>query len=288
MLWFLLTITLILIWSIAAFLGLPGAAPSDRIDHIKNRLINWYKKPTDPVRIVAYGALGLSLFTALWGAIQTGAFPGRLIEDFYANGAAELASIAITVLIIDRLTEWRAEQRYKSQVLEQLRANVNANALEAVRISRRRGWLEDGSLKGLNLSLANLSGALMFNTDLEGAKLIGTSLSGVSLGGANLRHAYLSDADAKNGSFLNADFYDADLENANLERADLRNTILEQASLRDANLSWADLRGASLANADLNMATLEGASYSHSTIWPEGFDPATNGAILVEDDEQPL
>ena len=61
MLWFLLSLTLIIIWAFAALLSLPGAVPSDRIVHIRRRLINWYKKPTDPVRLAAYGALGLSV-----------------------------------------------------------------------------------------------------------------------------------------------------------------------------------------------------------------------------------
>lgn len=39
------------------------------------------------------------------------------VQDSSAIGAAELASIAITVLIMDRLVEWRAERREKKSLI---------------------------------------------------------------------------------------------------------------------------------------------------------------------------
>jgi hypothetical protein len=78
----------------------------------------------------------------------------------------------------------------------------------------------------------------------------------------------------------------ANLQCADLSRTDLRETRLDGANLRGAALTSADLReaslrGADLTEADLTRAVLHGATYDRSTRWPEGFDPAVSGAVLV-------
>ncbi|MCC2668927.1 MAG: hypothetical protein K0Q72_1398 [Armatimonadetes bacterium] len=58
------------------------------------------------------------------------------------------------------------------------------------------------------------------------------------------------------------------------------------AALNGADLTSANLRGANLCLATLSMARLNavdlhGARYDASTRWPDGFDPAAHGAVLV-------
>ncbi len=97
-------------------------------------------------------------------------------------------------------------------------------------------WREANPGKRLDLSGANLRGAVLIDAVLRDA----------NLSGANLRRADLR------GAVL----IDAVLRDANLSGADLRGAVLIDAVLRDANLSGADLRKAVLRNADLSGAVL--------------------------------
>ena len=52
------------------------------------------------------------------------------------------------------------------------------------------------------------------------------------------------------------------------------------ADLRNARLNGADLKGSNLRLADLSGADLEGVKYNSNTLWPEGFDPRSRGAVI--------
>jgi uncharacterized protein YjbI with pentapeptide repeats len=104
----------------------------------------------------------------------------------------------------------------------------------------------DTTMKGADLSNADLRGAILDWADLEGAVLSEANLRGAHLRrvhtitGANLSKAMLSEAD---------------LRGAHLVGANLRGAILRKADLRSTYLSEADLRGAYLGEADLREAT---------------------------------
>ncbi|MBW4626739.1 MAG: pentapeptide repeat-containing protein [Brasilonema octagenarum HA4186-MV1] len=100
------------------------------------------------------------------------------------------------------------------------------------------------SLNKIDLSGADLSGAVLINADLSGAKLSNADLSRAVLSRAYLSRAHLS------GAHLN----DAFLSGANLSYADLSGVLLSSA-----NFSSADLSGAKLSNADLSGANLKDA-----------------------------
>ena len=89
------------------------------------------------------------------------------------------------------------------------------------------------NLDEADLSLANLSGALLRDSDLFKANLNGADLSGADLRGVNFREANLSEAD---------------LSAANLEDATLFRANLTEANLTGANLSGADIDEANLAD----------------------------------------
>lgn len=77
---------------------------------------------------------------------------------------------------------------------------------------------------------------------------------------------------------------EATLRKYDLRRANLEEAVLRRANLFGANLTGANMRGAHIQGADLREANLENASlhnaiFSWSTLWPEGFDPLTRGAI---------
>jgi len=262
-------------------------------------------------------AVGGYIFLYGWGSFT------QLVSDFYANAATELLSIAITVLIIDRLYARRSANEEKDRIIRQLASPSNEFALEAVRLASERRWLYDHSLMSANLRRANLEGADLTNAnliiaDLPSANLAGADLAHATLVGANLAYANLEGADLPSanlagavlwaanleGAYLGdaglrgADLSLAKLDGAYLEDAGLKNAVLEFAKLKGANLMRAKLEGADLRRAnlegayledaglrgaDLGFANLEGAKCNNQTTWPEGFDYRAAGVINVDD-----
>jgi uncharacterized protein YjbI with pentapeptide repeats len=125
----------------------------------------------------------------------------------------------------------------------------------------------------LDLSGADLSGAILNGANLSGAILNGANLSGANLSLANLSGAILIGADLSNAILISTNLSNANLSsnNTNLSGADLRHANLSWAKLFVANLSGADLSGANLSRADFNGAnlrevTLKGADLSWATL----------------------
>lgn len=179
---------------------------------------------------------------------EEGRHIGQLIGDFYANFSTELFSIAITVLIIDVLTERRLTRQEKTELILRMGSRSRDVADEAVSRLRAKGWLSSGVLQGAYLSRASLSDVDLSRADLSEAFLVGADLSWAQLINANLQGAHLN--------------------LVNLSDADLGG-----ADLAGADLTRADLRAAYLASANLEGATLSGATHDDGTRWPDGFTP---------------
>jgi hypothetical protein len=71
----------------------------------------------------------------------------------------------------------------------------------------------------------------------------------------------------------------------NFSQAYLLDVNFQGALLQGANFQGAALFRADFSEATLTGANLEGAFYDADTLWPEGFDPATTGAIETTVDE---
>lgn len=102
----------------------------------------------------------------------------------------------------------------------------------------------DGNPPDVDLSGADLSGALLHKADLFGA-----ILTEVDLSGADLSHAYL----------VKADLSRSKLKGANLEGAFLQSSILDDVDFSGAKLVGADLTGAEKEGAIWTGADLTGA-----------------------------
>jgi uncharacterized protein YjbI with pentapeptide repeats len=162
-----------------------------------------------------------------------------------------------------------------SEILTQLQVSLKGADLS-------KADLRWASLVGVNLCSANLRGAILTQADMgniDKVKLIGGELESASLQPTNLIHANLE----------GADLYNANLEGAWLQSADLSSAILTEARLKDADLSaakligadlrsahligarlrCADLSGADLSYADLREADLEYAKWDAKTLWPD-------------------
>jgi hypothetical protein len=210
------------------------------------RLLSWWN-----LQRVAILLLTLALSIAVYGYIDLHSnwlTPLSLVEDFYANVATELASIAITVLVIDGINERRAVQQEKQTLILQMSSPTNFIAKEAARILRMRGWLTDGTLHRANLLRANLQKAFLPKADLRG----------VYLHKANLIDAYLQEANLTGAREVE------DWQLATVKY--LRKAILPNGKLYDGrfnlrgDLSWAHDKLGIKKDDDQAMADFYGVS----------------------------
>lgn len=104
-------------------------------------------------------------------------------------------------------------------LVRKLRSPESKLVLEAVEELRARGWLENGSLKGVVLC-----------------------------------HCHLQRADLCKANLTDVDLHQAHLQDADLSMADLTGAKLTRANLQGVNFSAALLHGADLFKADLRDA----------------------------------
>ena len=197
------------------------------------RFLDWWS-----VKRVAFILLVTALVIGVVGYLNqhSGLFVSLpIIADFYANVTAELASIAITVLVIDTLNERRSIQREKASLIRQMGSPSNQIAREAARVMRVRGWLEDGSLQDSDLARGNLQDAWLAKANLKGASLYKTNLNRVHLEWSNLTGA-------------------KSLEDSQLRQLrNLRGTMMRDGTRYDGRYNlFGDLRWALRKSVDIN------------------------------------
>jgi uncharacterized protein YjbI with pentapeptide repeats len=222
------------------------------------------------------------------------------ILHYVSNLWTEALSIAVTVIVLDQVSQWRDKQRRNRDLRESLihetRSINNTVAIHAVNELRDRNWLigEQGVLQGANLenahlqgvdfadtnlaktelSYANLQSARLTFANMQEAHLYESNLYDANLGYANLQAAHLykanlQEADLIGANLESANLMQADLRKADLEYASLQNAILAHVNLEDANLEKCDLEGAILVNANLKGADLSGTLFSMQTALPD-------------------
>jgi uncharacterized protein YjbI with pentapeptide repeats len=120
------------------------------------------------------------------------------------------------------------------ELINKLRNPENRITLQAVEELRARGWLSDGSLRGIALCQAQLQGADLMKAD-----------------------------------FANVDFHQAHLEWSDLSMADLRGTKLTRVTLYGSNLSQTKFARADLYKANLRDARnlTEGQLSQFKRLW---------------------
>jgi hypothetical protein len=173
----------------------------------------------------------------------------------------EFVSMAIGVLIIDWANSAAQQARQKETLLNRLRSHAASTASDALDELRELGWLYDGTLRGEDLSRANLQGADLRTTvtvidELETGQIVRENVP-PALGNADLRYARLKDA-----ILVGANLSAAGLQSANLNGAQLEGAHLEKSILRNADCASADLRGVSLEACDMEGANLKDAIIS--------------------------
>ncbi len=196
-------------------------------------------------------------------------------EGYLTNVFTEVISVIATIFVIDRINQWRDDQRLKNQLLEELKSSSTSPAVNALDRLRREGWLNDDYFVGKDLQRADWEGAYIGELNFENAifdrvNFRGVSnykhndnspinFSGTSLWGANLSNSHLVNANIMNANLATADLTNIDLRNANLSDIYLESASLVKANLWGANLKNADLGNANLTGADLTGVNLTGA-----------------------------
>jgi hypothetical protein len=104
-------------------------------------------------------------------------------------------------------------------LIRKMRSPETKLVLEAIAELRARGWLEDGSLKGVMLCHAHLEGSDLYKAnlrevDLHQAHLEGADLGLADLGGAKVTRACLRGANLSQTTLAGADLFKADLTDA--------------------------------------------------------------------------
>lgn len=251
---------------------------------MSNRLRNWWGQVLSTGFLTVRNAgMFIGILALVFGILgyQTrhqGRFDARdLVEDFYANISTELASIAITVLVIDKLIQLRDSEKELKRLKRLMRSRTNSMATSAAGILRARGWLFDGSLEGINLNGADLRNAAMYDANIPRVSFIGTNLqeidlaradlSGSNCSNANLDQAKLFDAVIQNSTLENTTFRNADMNGADLSNSDLTRTNFEGARLHHCNFRDACLRDANLQETHLNGVNFDGADLSGTNLY---------------------
>lgn len=246
-----------------------------------------------------------SWWAEFWQGISTEFF-GAVVTTIF---------LGLGLMIFD---QYQVIQNRKSDLILQMRSPNNSVAADAIWLLRAEGWLEDGTLRQVelsnaklqetNLRNANLESVILSNANLESANLVDANLERAYASRVNLHEAILTNANLQSTFLIAGDLSQANLSRAllqqanlrrsNLQGATLRNANLEQANLENANLQmadmWninlqnsslknADLHGANLVEADLTGADLQGADLQMADLWNANLrDANLTDAILSE------
>jgi uncharacterized protein YjbI with pentapeptide repeats len=203
-------------------------------------------------------------------------FQQGVIKDYYD---------VITNLVLEKnLINSKAGQPF-SDVAKAYTFNV----LETVDGSKKRGIM----LFLNSLQLLKINNPIIF---FEVGSVVGrykfkrVGFAEADLSGMQLLNVRLAYADFQKTNFKDAIIFGcmlnfADLTGANLKETNLMQTNLSNTLMTEADLSGSNLIGAKLEGCLLSGAILKDALYSKTTVWPEGFDPDSHGAICICPDE---
>lgn len=196
---------------------------------------------------------------------------------------SKLSLIVVVVLFFIGLLQ-QAEQKE----IERKRTNYEAWKI----ITDNRGRVESGgridALQDLNKSEVSLLGVNVERANLSGVKLEHANLIAAMLDGSVLISSNFDNSSLTNASLRGANLTNSSLRQTNLSGADMSGSILQNSDFYKANLNGSLLRGSNLISVDLskvsglNNTDLTSSVYNQTTIFPEGFSPATNKMYLVE------
>jgi hypothetical protein len=239
----------------------------------ESAFVRWWTLFRLIILLLGLGGVALSA----WGFAGThnGPFDWRLFAGSFAFSAGPyLTGFMAAILVFDTLAEVRATRTRKRMIIEQMGSRLNPIALDAVRIARKEGWLEDGSFRKANLEDANLTSARIHSIDVQGAwldraQLQRTDLRFIRGEKAHFTYANLERATLALGHLPKAVFDYSNLRLTYFLKAELQGAKLISVNLYEADLTEAYLEGACLLGANLQGARLDGVFFDEKTILPD-------------------
>lgn len=218
--------------------------------------------------------------------LLVGVYIGALLFDgggvastdsgYAVNLWTEVLGIAVTVVIINRLSQRQADEERKRLLQVMLKSTEPSVAILAfAELDARNSldYLGQANIPGVPLQyrnlahvpiyLANLSNADHQRLDVSYAYGWEVNFSKASLVAANFRYAHLGGAD-----FTNADLGIADMSNTYLHGAILRGASISTTNFTNAHLVYANLSETQPHNATFVGANLFGA-YLHNCVYFE-------------------
>ena len=238
------------------------------------------------------GLIAITVGLAYYAIVPTPYLLIPRIIELYKDVAPELIGIGITIILIDWAVERNQDRQLKGQLILQMGSRHNDVTATAISTLRARGWVKDGSLKGIWLRDANLKRTDLRYANLKRAVLEGANLKRADLSYANLKRAILEGANLQRVVLVYANLEDADLSEADMRWANLRRAILmwanlqevdlAESNLRRANLRWANLEGANLSRANLERADLGSANLERANLVETSLEGASLWATNLE------
>lgn len=234
--------------------------------------------------IIGFILLVLSILAITLGHIrQRGSFDvGLLLDEMWANVGAELASIAITVLIIDRIYRIQSERKEKALRESELRTQQQ---LYEYRLYRAATQAEKqvllyemcvrNLLEGINLAQLDLSGIAL------GRLPAGSSIDPfyplprheepktISMRGANLSGCLLNETDFSHIDLRGAGFVRTQMNNTVFNNTDLRGAVFTFATLENVKMRGANIEGvlfyrSHISGLDLTDAKINGVDFDRN------------------------
>jgi len=193
-----------------------------------------------------------------------------LFADGYAtNLYTEMMSIFVTVLVLDRLNEWRNTKQRKEMLVREACSRDNSTALNAIDWLRAEACLtihdETPLLKQTKLSRANLDHAYLYEAHLQHTNLYKANLTDADLSKANVIDSFLHRATLHHTALYETDFRQSVLWDVSLRGAKYIETVIcdELTVLPDAN---------PLRDEDGNHITNEAGHFIYDKYWTSDTD----------------
>lgn len=218
--------------------------------YTKNGLMQWNLPEADMINVISFAFLLIGVLVLFAGIkmAQPDGIAGIVIDSYEG-----WLGILIDALLLFSIN-WALRREERKRLLSQFGSESNAFALDATRQLRKKGWLTNGKLNGIDLSHSHLENANLNKSVLQNVDFSYTNLSGATLIEADLQESNLTAVDLSKAVCRWTDF-----RNANLRWANLEGAVLD-----GANFDGADLRFAKLGKINKNTTSFEGALFSEN------------------------
>ena len=202
----------------------------------------------DMINIISFhfAIVAVIVLMAGWHLAENKGF-ANVVGDSYSEWLGILVDAMLLYFI-----NWAIRREEKDKLINQFASESNSFALDATKRLRKKGWLMNGELNGIDMTHAKL----------DNANLSKSTLQEIDFSYASMKKSNLIEADFSNSNLTGADLSTSECRWANFQNTNLRWANLEGATLDGANFEGADLRFARLGKINESTVSLDGALLS--------------------------